>query len=75
MYDYLMVERLEGGHYPYGVWVPHPSLFTPNDKPDFHLPRYMHIIAKHRYSPLGVKQSFTQNHDPDNQNQDRKPRI
>ena len=39
MYDYLLVEHLGGDHRPYGIWVPHPSLFSPNGKPDFHLPK------------------------------------
>ena len=59
MYDYLMVERLGGDRCPYGVWVPHPSLFSPDGYPDFHLPRHHHIRAKHRFKSLGVKQSFT----------------
>jgi DNA-binding transcriptional ArsR family regulator len=69
MYDYLMVERLGGSHCPYGIWVPHPSLFTPDGKPDFHLPRHRHINAKHRYKSLNVKQSFTEHHESDNQTQ------
>lgn len=67
MYDYLMVERLGGVHCPYGIWVPHPSLFTPDRKPDFHLPRHKHVNAKHRYKSLNVKRSFTKHHDSDNQ--------
>ncbi len=69
MYDYLMVERLGGEHCPYGVWVPHPSLFTPDRKPSFHLPRHRHINAKHRYKSLKAKQSFTEHHSSDNQTQ------
>jgi len=67
MYDYLMVERLGGEHCPYGIWVPHPSLFTPDGKPDFHLPKHRHINAKHRYKSLNVKRSFTGHHNSDNQ--------
>ena len=67
MYDYLMVERLGGDRCPYGVWVPHPSLFSPDNRPDFHLPRHHHIRAKHRFKSLGVKQSFTWTCPPDNQ--------
>jgi len=67
MYDYLMVERLGGDHCPYGVWVPHPSLFTPDGRPDFHLPRHHHANAKHRYEALGVKQSFSGDCEADNQ--------
>lgn len=67
MYDYLMVERLGGEHCPYGVWVSHPSLFTPDGKPDFHLPKHRHINAKHRYKSLNVKRSFTEHHNFDNQ--------
>lgn len=67
MYDYLMVERLGGKHCPFGIWVPHPSLFTPNGKPNFHLPRHKHINAKHRYKSLNVKRSFTNNQARDNQ--------
>jgi len=67
MYEYMMVERLGGDHCPYGVWVPHPSLFTPDGKPDFHLPRHRHVDAKHRYGSLNVKQSFTDSEQSDNQ--------
>ena len=55
MYDYLMVERLGGGHCPYGIWVPHPSLFSRDGNPGFHLPKHRHVKAKHRYNSLGVK--------------------
>ena len=68
MYDYMIVERLGGGHCPYGVWIPHPSLFSPNGKPDFHLPKHRHVRAKHRYKPLGVKQTITAQDALDNQN-------
>ncbi len=68
MHDYMTVERLGGGHCPYGVWVPHPSLFTLDGKPDFHLPPHQHVKAKHRYKSLGVRRSFTQKHSSDNQN-------
>jgi len=67
MYDYMMVERLGGDHCPYGAWVPHPSLFTPDGKPDFHLPRHRHVDAKHRYRSLNVKQSFTDSEQSNNQ--------
>jgi len=66
MYDYLIVERLGGDHCPYGIWVPHPSLFSPNKKPSFHLPRHKHVTAKHRYKSLNVKRSLTDHHDSDN---------
>lgn len=67
MYDHMMVERLGGGHCPYGVWVPHPSLFSPDGKPDFHLPRHRHIRAKHRYKSMGVKRTITVQDAFDNQ--------
>ncbi len=67
MHYYLMVERPGGEHCPYSIWVLHPSLFTPDGKPDFHLPKHRHINAKHRYKSLNVKRSFTNNHNFDNQ--------
>ena len=73
MYDYLMVERLGGGHCPYGVWVPHPSLFTQDNKPDFHLPQHRHVTAKHTYRPMSIKQSLTQGRYPDNQIKNKGP--
>ena len=67
MYDYLMVERLGGDRCPYGVWVPHPSLFSLDGYPDFHLPRHHHVRAKHRYKSLGVRRTFTTQDNFDNQ--------
>ena len=66
MYDFLMVERLGGDRCPYGVWVLHPSLFTPDGKLDFHLPRHHHVDAKHRYRTLRMKSSFTAQEEHDN---------
>lgn len=67
MYDYMMVERLGGDHCPYGVWIPHPGLFSPDGSPRTHLPRHIHVNAKHRYKGLGIKQSFIVKQSPDNQ--------
>ena len=58
-YDYSMVERLGGKHCPFGIWFPHPILFTLNGEPNFHLPRRKHINTKYRYKSFNVKRSFT----------------
>ena len=53
MYDLLLVERLGGDHCPYGVWVPHPSIYV--GKPGFHLPHHKHVNAKHRFKSLRLE--------------------